>query len=445
MNVILIILDSLRKDHVGAYGNDWIQTPNLDALSDESLRFTRSYPESVPTIPARRAIHTGMRSFPFRDWKPPEQEFIRLYGWQPIPDGQPTLAQILQSAGYETLLITDTQHQFKPTYNFHRGFSVFNFVRGQERDFYKPHWMCPQEELSRCLMGGWHQAKQEIIMRQHLANTRDRRTEEDWFAPQVFLRSMEFLEGAKEQQPFFMVVDSFDPHEPWDPPDRYVDLYDDPYDGPEPWTTSYGSTDYMSDRQIQRMRALYAGEVTLVDRWLGHFLEKVDELGMAENTLLMLLSDHGHALGDRGVAGKIPSEIYPELIDIPFFIRHPDGRRAGESSDYYASVHDIAPTILGMSGVEPSRPMDGQDLSGMFEGRQPAPRPHFTIGYNDHVWARDERYAMISRNDGENQRLYDLEADPDMRSDISSKQGDTAKRMFEDYVLADAGGPLPRY
>ncbi len=445
MNVILIILDSLRKDHVGAYGNGWIQTPNLDALAGESLRFTRSYPESLPTIPARRAIHTGTRSFPFRDWQPPAQEFIRLYGWQPIPDNQVTLAQTLRSEGYETLLVTDTQHLFKPTYNFHQGFNVFNFVRGQERDFYKPHWLCPPEKLDQCLMGGWHQAKQETIMRQHLANTLGRETEEDWFAPQVFLRSMEFLEGAKEQQPFFMVVDSFDPHEPWDPPDSYVDLYDDPYDGPEPWTTSYGSTDYMNDRQIQRMQALYAGEVTLVDRWLGNFLDKVDELGMADNTLLMLLSDHGHLLGERGVAGKIPSEIYPELIDIPFFIRYPGGRRAGDASDYYATMQDVAPTVLGALGIEPPEQMTGEDLSGLFEGRQPAPRSHFTLGYNNYVWARDYRYAMISRNDGEHQRLYDLEADPEMNRDVSGEQSGEVKRMFEDYVLEDAGGPLPRY
>src|SRR3712207_1350499 len=66
-NVVLVIIDSLRKDHVGAYGNDWIQTPNLDALAKDSLRFSRSYPESLPTICARRAIHTGTRTWPFRE------------------------------------------------------------------------------------------------------------------------------------------------------------------------------------------------------------------------------------------------------------------------------------------------------------------------------------------------------------------------------------------
>ena len=95
-NVVLIIVDTLRKDHIGAYGNDWMRTPNLDALAGESLRFTRAYPESTPTICARRAIHTGTRTWPFRDWDPPEGENISLRCWQPIPLDQVTLAEVLK-------------------------------------------------------------------------------------------------------------------------------------------------------------------------------------------------------------------------------------------------------------------------------------------------------------------------------------------------------------
>ena len=84
MNVILVIIDSLRRDHLGVYGNEWIKTPNLDALARESLRFDRSYPESLPTILARRAIHTGIRTFPFRDWQKWYDEDVNLWGWQPI-------------------------------------------------------------------------------------------------------------------------------------------------------------------------------------------------------------------------------------------------------------------------------------------------------------------------------------------------------------------------
>jgi hypothetical protein len=122
MNVILVILDSLRRDHVGAYGNDLMSTLNLDALAREGFRFSRAHPEAMPTIPARRAIHTGFRTWPTR---------APAYGWKPIPEEQPTLAEILKGQGYRTLLITDTYHEFiPPSMTFDRGFEVFRTIRG---------------------------------------------------------------------------------------------------------------------------------------------------------------------------------------------------------------------------------------------------------------------------------------------------------------------------
>lgn len=446
MNVILIILDSLRKDHVGAYGNDRIKTPNLDALAAQSLRFDRAYPESMPTIPARRAIHTGMRTFPFRDYDPPKGESIHLYGWQPISEGQTTLAEILRSEGYTTMFVTDTQHQFKPSMNFQRGFGTFYSIRGQARDTYRPPWMCPQDRIDGSLLSGPNRARQESILRQHFANTVDRKSEEDYFAPQVFATAAEFLRGARDEQPFFMLVDSFDPHEPWDPPERYVSLYDDGYDGPEPYSTAYGKSDYLTDRQLERMRSLYAGEVTMADRWLGRLLDEVDALDLKENTIIMVISDHGHSLGEHGVAGKLPWAMYPELIDVPFLIDHPESRVSGEASDHYASTHDVAPTVLGALGIESPSPMDGQDLSVLLNGGDPEPRPYFTAGYHDHVWARDEDYVLIARNSRKRAQLYDLREDPGHQRNIAEDEPGIIKRMFEEYVLEDAGGePLPRY
>jgi arylsulfatase A-like enzyme len=441
MNVVLIIIDSLRKDHVGAYGNSWIKTPSLDAFARESLRFTRAYPESLPTICARRAIHTGFRTFPYKD-RPSEQRHAPAYGWLPIPREQATLAETLEARGYQTMLVTDTYHQFRPPMDFNRGFDTCYWIRGQEKDHYRPILPASDEEIrERYLLHG-----EALKARQYLANTRDRETEENWFAPRVFLRATEFLEAASKREPFFLVVDNYDPHEPWDPPEKYTSLYyPDGYDGPEPFTSIYGRDDYLTERQLRRMRALYAGEVTMVDHWLGRFLDRMDELDLFENTLLILLSDHGHALGEHGYTGKPHYALWPELTDIVFMIRHPEGKGAGETSDYYASTHDVAPTILGFLGVEPVQPMEGQDLSMLLEGRGPEQRPHFTLGYSEFVWARDEGYAMFGRNDGEEAKLYDLLADPKMDSDVAAKRPDVVRRMFDKYVIGDAGGPLPTY
>jgi arylsulfatase A-like enzyme len=428
MNVILVILDSLRKDHVGAYGDDRIHTPTLDAVADDGLRFTRAHPDAMPTIPARRAIHTGMRTFPI---SPP------AYGWKAIPAQQATLAEILRGSGYSTFLVTDTYHQF--SMNFGRGFDAYRKIRGQERDLYKDPSTISEEEMRRkyIILGSGRKA------RQYLANVQGRKSEEDWFAPKVFLGATDLLEEARRKEPFFLVADCYDPHEPWDPPKKYVDLYDEGYEGKEPLNDNYGSDDYLTDRQLLRMRALYAGEITMADRWLGNFLQKTYDHNIMQNTLLVVISDHGHALGEHGVTGKPAYALWSELTDIVFFIRHPEGKRAGEASDHFVSTHDVAPTILGMLDVKPPVPMDGQDLSVMFDDKEPAPRDHFTSAYKNYVWASDDRHVMFSRNDGSEPRLYDAQSDPRQERDLADDDPDTAGRMFEEYVVKDAKGTLP--
>ncbi len=445
-NVVLVIIDQFRKDHVGAYGNDWIRTPNLDALAKESLRFTRAYPESSPTICARRAIHTGARSWPFRDWWVPEGENAVLQGWQPIPLDQTTLAEALSENGLTTMLVTDNLHQFKPSYNMHRGFAAYDFIRGQTTDNYQPNWTYDREMVDKALMRG-NVPAMTGQMKQYFSNVAGRRSEEDWFAPKVFTRAAEMLEFARDdERPFFLTVDSYDPHEPWDPPEEYVRMYDDePYDLKEPFSVIYGPSDYLKERELTRMRARYSAEVTLADRWLGRFMDKMDEMKLFEDTFVVLLADHGVALGEHGYSGKPAYALWPEITDIPFFVRRPDGKGAGEESDYTASTHDVAPTVLGYLGIEMPEQMQGQDLSTIGAGSEPEARDHFTAGYHDHVWTRDDRYVMFCKNDGANARLYDVESDPGMNDDIAAQEPGVVQRMFDGYVLRDAGGPLPTY
>ena len=133
MNLITIVIDNLRADHVGINGNPEIRTPNLDAFGKESVRFTRAFPESLPTLPVRRALHTGIRTFPFKNWIP-YKEWPATPGWTPIPEDQMTMSEILQEKGYTTAYITDVYHVFKPGMNYHRGFDEWHFIRGQEYD-----------------------------------------------------------------------------------------------------------------------------------------------------------------------------------------------------------------------------------------------------------------------------------------------------------------------
>jgi len=246
-----------------------------------------------------------------------------------------------------------------------------------------------------------------------------------------------------------MTVDCYDPHAPYDPPDEYLDLYSDGFDGPEPMEPTYGPAGAFTDAQLERMRARYAGEVTMVDRWLGRFLDRMEDLSLFEDTLLVLLSDHGIAHGEHGVVGKGPGALWPEVTDVPFMIRHPKGKMAGETSDFFASTHDVAQTVLGYLGLEaPERmaeQLEGRDLSAFFGDGEPEARGHFTLGYHDHTWARDEDYAMFAKNDLSGAKLYDLRDDPGMYRDVASANPGVVERMWNDYVLGDAGGSLPRY
>src|SRR5215203_4576981 len=140
-------------------------------------------------------------------------------------------------------------------------------------------------------------------------------------SPRVFIDAMDALEvAATENRPFFLMADCYDPHEPWDPPEEYVSLYDEGYKGKEPLDDNYGSDDYLTDRQLLRMRALYAAEVTMMDRWLGKFIERAHELGVMEKTLFVVVSDHGHLLGEHGYTGKLAYALYPELTDIVLMV-----------------------------------------------------------------------------------------------------------------------------
>jgi len=440
VNLLLVILDSLRRDHVGCYGNDWIETPSLDAFSKESFIFESAFPESLPTIPVRRAIHTGKRTFPFKNYKPVKGDHVKVYGWQPIPEDQTTLAEILRHHGYRTAFITDTYHQFKPSMNFHRGFDEWRWLRGQESDAFNSNLAASVEKhLSSSGKGN------KKLLRKYLANTAGRREEKDWFAPKVFSEGMRWLRENRSAEKFFLCVDSFDPHEPWDPPQPYVDLYDPEYEGKEVITPMYRDwREYLSEDELRHMRALYAGEVTMVDRWFGKLIGVLDELELKENTLIVVISDHGHQLGEHGFTGKVPRGLYPELMEIPLIIRTPQGEGQGKHVSPLVYNHDIFPTILSFLELVVPDPPDGIDLKGVMLGESSRTRPYVTSGFNNYSWITDEKYTLICRSDGAEKELYDRGKDRKQSKNIVAEEAEEAERLYS-LLIHEAGGRLPDY
>jgi arylsulfatase A-like enzyme len=147
-------------------------------------------------------------------------------------------------------------------------------------------------------------------------------------------------------------------------------------------------------------------------------------------------------LGEHGILGKANSLLGKEIHAVPYVIRHPEGRRAGESSDYFASTHDVAPTMLAFHGITVPGQMDGEDLSVMFDGEDPPERDYWTTCYADHVAAGDGRYLLISDNQGDQKRLFDTEADPDEEDDVAAENPEIVDRLWRN-LLDDAGGTMP--
>jgi arylsulfatase A-like enzyme len=246
------------------------------------------------------------------------------------------------------------------------------------------------------------------------------------------------------------VVDSFDAHEPWDAPRRLVGMYG-PADpgGVEPIqpfaTPSQRVRDvHLTQRLLRRMRQLYAAEVTLVDVWLGRFLDHLENAGLAGNTLVVLVSDHGVLLGERGWVGKKHTEMYEEMTHVPMLMRHPAGKASGRSTGYLASPHDIGPTVLSTLRVKAPRGMNGADLSPLFDGRPPRKkRTYRTASYGDYVSASDGRWLLIASNRRTDVRLYDRKSDPHERRNVARRHPREVRRLWG-AVLRHAGGSLPR-
>jgi arylsulfatase A-like enzyme len=452
-NVLVIVVDTLRADYVGAYGGRAF-TPTIDALAREGLRFTRCHPEAMATVPARRSILSGRRIFPFRGWRPqPERGLRDTPGWGPIDDVDATFTSALRRAGWWTAYVTDNPFLgFASGYaSFRRTFDRFVRVAGQVGAVRRPrdvsddelrHWLVPE-------------LREEHIERRVRAFLRAGggywEDESRSWAARVCLAGAATMVQAAQRRPFALVVDTFEPHEPWTPPRGYVDLYGDPgYRGPEPCMSRYKRVrDWLEpgrrDPVLSRMRDLYAAEVTMTDRWLAVLFDQLRALGLERETIVVLVADHGYLLGEHGWTGKVAAILHPPLTRVPLILVDPARRGAGRASTWFAQTHDIGPTLLEMTGVRQTKPMDGDSMAPLLVGRQPrARRPMAYGGYANWHYARTDRWTYVAANTGKGRRLYDPNKDPAEERNLARRHPNVIDEL-EERVREEAGGGLPSY
>lgn len=359
-NIVLLITDTFRYDNLGQRAKRALRTPELDRFAGErATEIEQYYIGSFPTIPQRTDLATGILGWPH-------------YGWQPLDLSSPNhIASLLRRAGYASQLLCDCPHLFNA--RFQHGFDAAFQHRGQEGDLALLHLndpitgiMAPDKTRTRPPFRG------HPLVDTHAWMNRQPRCEADLFPAKTGMTAIRRLEENYTANPFFLWVDFFDPHEPWDAPEYLVRRYDPDYVGPPMLHPNYGPSDAYTPEELHNLWAHYAAESELVDRWIGRVLQKIDDLALWDNTIVVVTSDHGMSLGEHERTGKSNLHdsdprywpIYPE-VGHALLLLASASIPAGQRLDLLAQPIDLLPTLCELAGVtvQPPAPVQGRSFA----------------------------------------------------------------------------------
>ena len=436
LNILIINSDTYRYDNLFDRATMPVSTPNLDAFSERAVSMSNFYTGSFPTIPERTDLISGRYAWP---WVP----------WQYL-DSDNIMPQMLNKRSYVTQLICDCPHLFN--FGFNRVFNAAFQVRGQEGDMALLHMNDPIEQvMPREKTRSGHHFQDRILVDLHRWTNRYSRCEEDTFPARTSNHVVRWLEENNQHRPFFVWVDFFDPHEPWDPPEYMVRKYNPDYNGTPMLHPNYGeATDYTPE-ELLNLRAHYCAEAELIDRW--------------DSTIVIFTTEHGMSLGEHNRTGKSNNNdrdnrrwpLYPEVAHIPFLIAVP-GIVGGETRDLLVQPVDILPTLIDLSGlgIDAPAPFHGRSFAPTLRGESQAPLRDFAICgcylrleegkvpssastpvVYSHKWA----YAPIGPDGAA--ELFDLENDPYAEVNLAAEHPDVAAKMHQQLIqwLRDLGAP----
>ena len=397
-NLLLISIDTLRADHLGAYGRERNPSPNIDALARDGLLFERAYSQSPKTAPSHMSILTGVVPdvHGVENW---ENELPN----RRLSDEIPTLATLLSEVGYHTAAFTGGGHVVAKL-GFDQGFQEFR---------------------------------------------------EDTDIRTAFGRAAATMEGLSKQ-PFFVFVHTYEVHDPYAPPKKYQEMYVDPrYAGEiislpselmarsRDWQarvqTFWRSVDRKSAADLHRLRDLYDAGIRYADRFVGELLKRLEETGAADRTIVILLSDHGEEFMEHGHFRH--RNIYQELLHVPLIVRIPgqEGEAfRGRRIDGLVRLIDILPTILGLMDLPVPEHVQGEDLLQSIPVDAPVEMERAVYS----LWPRKQvsslrkgRFKLIQRSGQplpQRWELYDLDADPGETRNLRNDGADEHDRVFRE-------------
>jgi arylsulfatase A-like enzyme len=415
-NIIFILADDLGYGDLGCYGQQRIQTPHLDRLAAEGLRFSQAYAGSTVCAPSRCALLTGLHT-----------GHARMRGNTPtwLRKADLTVTELLQSAGYRTGVIGKWSQGVlgSPGYPSDKGvdewFGYFSQMHA--------HVAYPQLLLHN---------RSEVNLANNWGTSRKQ------FANDLFTeRAVEFVKSSG--QPFFLHLAYTIPHA----------------DNEEGRDTGDGmvSPDYApySDRPWPKQEKGFASLVTRMDRQIGQVMQALKEKGADANTLVIFSSDNGphqegghdpHFFNSNGVHRGIKRDLYDGGIRVPFIARWPGVVPAGRTSDFVTAFWDFLPTCAETAGVKAPAGLDGQSILPTLQGRTQKPHEYLYWEFHErgfHQAVRHENWKGVRYGIKQPLELYDLQSDPGEATDVAAAHPDVVRRL-EGY-LAQARTESPDY
>lgn len=385
MKTIMVMFDSLNRHMLPPYGCDWVHAPNFKRLAERTVVFDRSYVCSMPCMPARRDLHTGRPNFLHRSWGPIE----------PFDDSVP---EMLKEAGVQTHLITDHYHYFEEGGgSYHTRYGSYEFFRGQEGDPWVGQVAPPEVPDSvgqNARDDSWH--LQDWKNRAVMPN------EEDQPQSKTFKAGIDYIRRNRDEDNWFLQIETFDPHEPFFSQRKFKDLYPDHYDNYDGPHFDWPAYDRVKEdrKLVEHVQHENASLVSMCDSKLGDVLDTMDELNLWEDTMLIVWTDHGFLLGEHDCWAKCWTPFYEEVAHTPFFVWDPRSGCKGErrSSLVQPSI-DLGPTLLDFFGLEPTPDMVGRSLKETVAEDTPVRDTAIFGMFGSHVNITDGRYVYMRGTD----------------------------------------------
>ncbi|CAN7745109.1 sulfatase [Paenibacillus sp. LjRoot56] len=375
MKAIVILMDTLNRQMLESYNpSTWVQTPHLSRLAEKCVIFDNHWSGSLPCMPARRDMMTGRLGFLER-------------GWGGIEPFDVTLPQVLKSKNVFSHIVTDHYHYFKTGgENYCQAFHSWDLHRGQESDPWVSRVNKPAD-FPKSFYGR--------VEPQYEKNRTAFQSEEDYPGPRTMKAACQWLEDNEDADSYFLMVEAFDPHEPFDCPQHYLDLYEDNYTGPRFDWPKYAKVGEPPDA-MEHMQKRYAANLTMIDHWMGKLLNVMDKHHLWDDTLLIMTTDHGFLLGEHDWTGKNVMHVYNEIAHLPLMVHLPGVVPDQKRISAITQNIDLMPTLLDYFGIDIPSTVRGRSLLDLIKGTKNKIRDYALYGtFGMTVNMTDGKYTYL--------------------------------------------------